>query len=88
MKLSNDSQNIETSMNEKPTWARLSCAAAIIDVSDDTILRRAVLFVGKPSEIHLHPCPAGRIRFLNLKLGEKTRQERRYYVPDLMQWLK
>ncbi len=74
-------------MNEITLWASLSRAAAIIDVSPDTILRRAVEYRGKPEEIHQHPCPEGKIRCKKLKLGENTRQEKRYYVPDLSKWL-
>lgn len=59
-------------MDDKTVWASLSGAAAIIDVSTDTILRRAVEFVGNPVEIHLHSCPPGKIRFMKLKLGENN----------------
>ena len=59
-------------MNE---WKSLSSAAQHLDVSNDTILRRAVPWQDEPVE--------GRIRFKHLKLGADTRQERRYYVPDL-----
>ena len=27
------------------------------------------------------------VRYKKLKLGKNTRQERRYYLPDLTQWL-
>ena len=72
----------------KTLWASLSDAAEFIDVSSDTILRRGVEFKGNPSEIHLSTCQDGKIRHMKLKLGVNTRQERRYYVPDLMHWLK
>jgi hypothetical protein len=68
-------------------WGSLSKAAGIIDVSDDTILRRAVEFDGDVDEIEQHPCPEGKIRFKKLKLGKGTRQECRYYLPDLSKWL-
>ena len=74
-------------MIDKTLWASLGWAAEHIDVSKDTILRRAEDFPGKAEYIHLHPCPAGKVRCKNLKLGENTRQDRRYYVPDLIKWL-
>lgn len=74
-------------MSEKTLWASLSGAAQLVDLSTDTILRRAVEFSGNPHEIHLHPCPEGMVRFKKLKLGKDTRQERRYYTPDLLLWL-
>lgn len=74
-------------MSEKTLWASLSGAAQLVDVSIDTILRRAVEFVGNTEEIHLHPCPEGMVRFKKLKLGKDTRQDRRYYTPDLVRWL-
>jgi len=72
----------------KTLWARLSDAAKFIGVSPDIILRRGVEFHGNASEIHLRTCPDGKMRHMRLKLGDNTRQERRYYVPDLMKWLK
>lgn len=72
---------------EDKKWAGLSGAAELIDVSVDTILRRAIEYPGDPTEIHLHPCPEGKVRFKKLKLGKNTRQERRYYTPDLFSWL-
>ena len=74
-------------MSEKTLWASLSGAALLVDVSTDTILRRAVEFCGNPDEIHRHPCPEGMVRFKKLKLGKDTRQDRRYYTPDLLLWL-
>lgn len=56
-------------------WLSLSEAAAYLDVSDDTILRRKV-------EWQDDPVP-NRIRFKWLKLDEDTRRERRYWPPDL-----
>lgn len=74
-------------MSDKTLCVRLSGAAEFIDMSTDTILRRAVEFHGDPDEIHLQPCPEGMIRYKKLKLGKNTRQERRYYLPDLKLWL-
>ncbi len=56
-------------------WLSLSSAAAHLDVSTDTVLRRAI-----PWSDDVVP---GKIRWKFLKLGEDTRQERRYYAPDL-----
>jgi hypothetical protein len=68
-------------MLEYTKWASLSGAAAYIDVSTDTIGRRAVPFVeGKPRV-------SGKVRWKLLKLGEGTRMERRYFVDDLDFWL-
>jgi hypothetical protein len=75
-------------MNEENLWGSLSKAAAVVDVSDDTILRRAVEFTEDPDEIEDHPCPARKVRFKRLDLGEGTRQERRYYLPDVRKWLR
>ncbi len=74
-------------MGERTLWASLSGAAAFIDLSADSILRRAVEFSGGPDDIHLHPCPEGKVRYKKLKLGNDTRQERRYYLPDLTRLL-
>ena len=74
-------------MSKKTLWASLSGAAEFVDVSVDTVLRRAVEFLGDPDQIQLHTCPEGMVRFKKLKLGKDTRQERRYYVPDLILWL-
>jgi hypothetical protein len=56
-------------------WLSLSAAAEYLDCSKDTVLRRAVLW----EDVHA----VGTIRYKHLKLGEDTRMERRYYVPDL-----
>ncbi len=56
-------------------WVSLGTAAALIDVSKDTILRRGV-----PWQLERVP---NRIRFKLLKLDPGTRQERRYLAPDL-----
>jgi len=74
-------------MEERMVWASLSGAAEFIDVSTDTISRRAVEFLGDPKQIHLQACPDGKVRYKNLKLGEDTRRERRYYLSDLELWL-
>ena len=58
-------------------WVSLSGAANCLDVSTETIGRRAVEW---PK--HNQSVPS-KIRYKFLKLGEGTRQERRYYVPDL-----
>ncbi len=64
-------------------WVSLSRAAEFVDVSKPTILRRAVYFNQPVAEIDAHACPEGKVRFKKLKLGKGTRQERRYYIPDL-----
>jgi hypothetical protein len=56
-------------------WLSLSGAAEYIDVSNDTISRRAVPWADQPVP--------GCIRWKYLKLGENTRQERRYFSEDL-----
>lgn len=56
-------------------WLSLSEAAEYLDVSDDTILRRATLWQDESVP--------NRIRFKYLKLDEDTRRERRYWVEDL-----
>jgi hypothetical protein len=48
-------------MTRKTLWASLSGAAEHINVSPDTILRRAEEFPGKAENIHLQACPAGRV---------------------------
>ncbi len=68
-------------------WVSLAKAAEFVDVSKPTILRRAVYFDSPIDEIELHKCPEGKVRFRKLMLGKGTRQERRYYVPDLRLWL-
>lgn len=76
-------------MSEKTMWASLGGAAAYIDVSPDTILRRAVPWPEKRGMPHYDPGDPvpGKVRWKFLKLGEHTRQDRKYYVPDLEQWL-
>lgn len=59
--------------------ASLSEAAEFINVSLDTISRRAALWTDIPRP--------GKARYKLLKLGDGTRMERRYYVPDLETWL-
>lgn len=56
-------------------WRSRSGAADFLDVSTDTIERRAVPWQDEPVP--------GKIRFKLLRLGEDTRQERRYYQQDL-----
>lgn len=63
-------------------WLSLGSAAEYLDVSTDTILRRAVPWP-KDNDDPI----AGRIRYKKLMLGEKTRMERRYYKPDLEAFL-
>ena len=62
-------------MNDLKTWLSASGAAEFLDVSADTIHRRAIPWQDSPVR--------GRIRFMLLKLGEGTRMERRYHKPDL-----
>lgn len=68
-------------------WVSLSKAADFVDLSKPTILRRAVYFDKRAQDIDLYSCPEDRVRYKRLKLGKGTRQERRYYVPDLRHWL-
>ncbi len=63
------------SENPWPNWLSLSSAAEFLDVSTDTVLRRAVEWTDSPIP--------GKLRYKCLKLGEGTRMERRYYRPDL-----
>ena len=56
-------------------WVSLGDAADYMGVSEDTVGRRAIPWQDTPSP--------GRLRYKLLKLGENTRMERRYYVPDL-----
>jgi hypothetical protein len=58
-------------------WFSASGAANFLDVSTDTILRRAIPWPKDNNPI------LGKIRYKRLKLGENTRQERRYFRPDL-----
>lgn len=60
-------------------WLSLANAAEYLDVSKDTVLRRAV-------EWSEEPVP-GKVRTKYLVLGIDTRQDRRYYSPDLESWL-
>ena len=62
-------------MSEITRWASLGGAAAYLDVSVDTIGRRAVAWQDTPVP--------GKIRYKLLTLGVDTRQERRYCVEDL-----
>jgi hypothetical protein len=57
------------------TWLSRKDAAQKISVSVDTVERRAVPWQDK--RVHQ------RIRFKLLKLAEDTRQERRYFEPDV-----
>lgn len=59
-------------------WGGLNKVVGIIDVSEDTILRRAAEFKGDVNDIQNQPCPEGKVRFKMLRLGKATRQERRY----------
>jgi hypothetical protein len=57
------------------TWLSLKSAAAKLDLSEDTILRRAINW-----------CPERvpkRIRYKHLRLDDNTREERRYFERDL-----
>ena len=56
-------------------WLSLGAAAKFLGVSDETISRRAVPWQDKPM--------SGKLRWKYLKLGENTRQERRYVLDDL-----
>ena len=56
-------------------WLSLSNAADYINVSTDTVGRRAIRWQSEAQ--------AGRIRYKLLKLGEDTRLQRRYFVEDL-----
>jgi len=60
-------------------WLSLAKAAEYLDVSKDTILRRAVQWTEEPVP--------GKVRTKFLALGDDTRQDRRYYAPDLEKWL-
>lgn len=62
-------------MNDLTVWQSASGAAKFLDVSADTIHRRAIPW--HESQVQ------GKIRFKLLKLGDGTRMERRYYKPDL-----
>lgn len=56
-------------------WFALSSAAKYLDVSEDTINRRGILWQEGPVP--------GKLRWKPLKLGEGTRMERRYFRDDL-----
>lgn len=56
-------------------WLSRKAAAQKVSVSVDTIERRSVPWQEEPVP--------GRLRYKLLKLGEDTRQERRYFEPDL-----
>lgn len=56
-------------------WLSLAKAAEYLDVSKDTVLRRAVEWTDEPVP--------GKVRTKYLVLGTDTRQDRRYYLPDL-----
>ncbi|MGD0259338.1 MAG: hypothetical protein ABSD29_05870 [Verrucomicrobiota bacterium] len=60
-------------------WLSLAKAAEYLDVSKDTVLRRAVEWTDEPVP--------GKVRTKYLVLGADTRQDRRYYLPDLERWL-
>lgn len=62
--------------NQGNLWVSLGTATKLIDVSDDTIERRAMEWRPEP-ETH-------RIRYKLLVLGEYTRANRRYYLPDVI----
>ena len=56
-------------------WLSRKGAAEKLDVSVDTIERRAIHWQDEPVP--------GKLRYKYLKLGEETRQERRYCEEDL-----
>jgi hypothetical protein len=56
-------------------WLSRKGAAEKLDVSVDTIERRAIPWQDEPVP--------GKLRYKHLKLGEETRQERRYCEEDL-----
>ncbi len=56
-------------------WLSRSDAARKISVSVDTIERRSIPWQEE--------AVIGKLRFKLLKLGEDTRQERRYFEPDV-----
>jgi len=55
-------------------WPLPSGAAEHLDVSNDTLRRRATQWQNDPV--------IGKVRWTYLKLGDNTRMERRDYVPD------
>ena len=60
-------------------WLSLAKAAEFLDVSKDTVLRRAVEWSDETVP--------GKVRTKYLVLGTDTRSDRRYYLPDLERWL-
>jgi hypothetical protein len=60
-------------------WLSLAKAAEYLDVSKDTVLRRAVEWSDEPVP--------GKVRTKYLILGIDTRQDRRYFLPDMERWL-
>lgn len=74
-----ETEPIMRPMQTKSTdWLKLSSAAKYLDVSPDTILRRAVPWPRDSDE----PIPY-KIRYKKLQLDEDTQADRRYYRPDL-----
>ena len=68
----NVNERIETVMN---IWLSRRHAAQKLSVSVDTIERRSIQWQAEPVP--------GKLRYKLLKLGADTRQERRYFEPDL-----
>jgi hypothetical protein len=66
------------SLNQK-LWVRAKTAADVVDVSRDTVERRGIPWQD-------HPVPH-RLRYKLLRLSEETEPERRYYLPDLRNFL-
>lgn len=64
-----------TKMFDDCRWFSLGSAARYLDVSADTINRRATPWCDNPVP--------GKLRWKLLKLGEGTRMERRYLRDDL-----
>jgi hypothetical protein len=56
-------------------WLSRKGAAEKLDVSVDTIERRAIPWQENPAP--------GKLRYKYLKLGDQTRQDRRYFEEDL-----
>jgi hypothetical protein len=56
-------------------WLSRKGAAEKLDVSVDTIERRAIPWQEDPAP--------GKLRYKYLKLGDQTRQDRRYFEEDL-----
>ena len=72
-------QSYNRGMIANIVWLSLAKAAEYLDVSKDTVLRRAVEWTDEPVP--------GKVRTKYLVLGADTRQDRRYYAPDLERWL-